>query len=121
MLTTNSKNIHQDFKPEVLGRIDAILQYKPIDKSIMERLVERQIAETNDRLKAKKIGLKLTDAARKSLCDQGFDPNFGARPLRSVFNKVINRKVSHEMLSGKLTPGEYQVTVKGGDFELDKG
>ncbi|MGE0173599.1 MAG: ATP-dependent Clp protease ATP-binding subunit [Oligoflexales bacterium] len=118
LLTTNSKNIHQDFKPEVLGRLDGVLHYKPIDKSIMAKLVERQLEETNERLKAKKIHITLTDAALRSLCEQGYDPNFGARPLRSVFNKLINRKVSHEILSGKLSQGEHTISVKNGEFTL---
>ena len=66
-MTTNSKNIERDFKPEVLGRIDAILEYNSLDHSIMKSLVQKQVALLNERLRGKKIEIQLDDKTLKGL------------------------------------------------------
>lgn len=101
MLTTNSKNIEQDFKPEVLGRLDAILSYKELDESIMSSLVEKELAALNERLKPMKTSVELDESVVKELGSRGYDPKFGARPLNSVFNKLITRPLSLKVLEGR--------------------
>jgi ATP-dependent Clp protease ATP-binding subunit ClpB len=109
ILTSNSKNPDLDFKPEVLGRLDSILTYKSIDSSIMQKLVDKQVKNLNERLKSKNIEVRLHEGAERVLCDQGYDPKFGARPLQSVFNRLVNRPLSKELLSGRLEEGKYLV------------
>lgn len=101
MMTTNSKNIEGDFKPEVLGRLDAILDYKELDQSIMGALVEKELRALNERLKALKTKVELDESLVKELSARGYDPKFGARPLNSVFNKLITRPLSQKVLEGK--------------------
>lgn len=107
LLTTNSKNPALDFKPEVLGRLDAILSYKQIDYAVMQKLVDKQVRLINERLKVKNVKIRLHETAERMLCDQGYDPKFGARPLQAVFNKYINRPLSRELLTGNLKEGEF--------------
>lgn len=119
-LTTNSKNPELDFKPEVLGRLDAILNYKPIDNSIMQKLVDKQLKLLNERLKSKGVEIRLHESAERVLCEQGYDPKFGARPLQAVFNKLVNRPLSKEILTGKLEEGKYIAEWTGNKMTFRK-
>ncbi len=98
LLTTNSKNLDQDFKPELLGRLDGILEYKPLDETILDQLIEKEVNLLNNRIKSKNITVELTDDLIKRVKLQGYDMNFGARPLKGVFNKVLLRPLSVEFL-----------------------
>lgn len=104
-MTTNSKNLEMDFKPEVLGRMDAILDYKALDKSIMKDLVAKQLKALNERLQGKKIDLELTDELVSVLSDRGYDENYGARPLANIFNQLVIRPLSRSLLQGELKEG----------------
>jgi ATP-dependent Clp protease ATP-binding subunit ClpB len=113
MMTSNSKNPKEDFKPEVLGRIDAVLTYHSLDKSIMRALVDKQVRLLNERLKSKKVFLKLDAKAYETLADQGFDFQYGARPLNSVFQKLVTRPLSKKILGGNLHEGPITMTWNG--------
>lgn len=106
ILTTNSKNLELDFKPEVLGRLDAILTYKSLDSSIMKSLIDKQVRLLNERLQSKELQIELDESAIKELSSRGFDEKFGARPLQSVFNQFITRPLSKKLLSGTLPNGK---------------
>ena len=110
LMTSNSKNPEQDFKPEVMGRIDAVLRYRALDNSIMRQLIDKQLRLLNERLKAKKLEVKLDPTAYHTLTEQGYDPTYGARPLNAVFNKLVTRPLSKLILQGDLPEG--QVTLK---------
>ncbi|MCO4755462.1 MAG: AAA family ATPase, partial [Bacteriovoracaceae bacterium] len=118
ILTTNSKDPARDFKPEVLGRLDARLEYSPLGKDVMENLVEKQIKLLQSRLKSKKIEIEFTGDAKKQLADLGYDEKFGARPLQSVFNRLVIRPLSKFILKGEEGTGAISVTVKDGSIEL---
>ncbi|WCL50592.1 ATP-dependent Clp protease ATP-binding subunit [Leptospira sp. GIMC2001] len=118
LLTTNSKNPEKDFKPEVLGRLDAVLNYEQIDIGVMQKLVDKQVKLLNARLKSKAVEIKLHETAERILCEQGFDPRYGARPLQSVFNKLVNRPLSREILSGKLKEGTYLADWDGHEMKF---
>lgn len=111
-LTTNSKNLEQDFKPEVLGRIDAMLEYKPLDNSVMGNLVEKELGLLNERLSSKKLKLNLSDELKRVLSERGYDPRYGARPLASVFNQLVIRPLSRKLLEGNLGEGEVKASWK---------
>lgn len=100
MLTSNSKNSEMDFKPEVLGRLDARLNYNPLDKGVMTNLVQKQIKLLKKRIKNSEMKLEFTDEAIKHLAEVGFDEKFGARPLQSVFNRLVIRPLSKKILVG---------------------
>lgn len=114
-MTTNSKNPELDFKPEVLGRLDGVLTYNSLDKSVMSDLVQKQISLLEKRVKGQKFELQFTDKAIQHLADVGYDETYGARPLASVFNRLVIRPISKMVLAGKLE--EKKVTV---DFDGEK-
>ncbi len=120
LLTTNSKDIHSDFKPEVLGRLDAILTYHSIDSSVMEKLIDKQVKLLNERLKVKGIVIELSESTERILTEQGYDPKFGARPLNSVFNRIVNRPLAKEILSGTIPEGKYRADWDGEGLKFQK-
>ena len=115
LMTTNSKNPELDFKPEVLGRLDGVLTYNSLDKSVMSDLVQKQISLLEKRVKGQKFELQFTDKAIQHLADVGYDETYGARPLASVFNRLVIRPISKMVLAGKLE--DKKVTV---DFDGEK-
>jgi ATP-dependent Clp protease ATP-binding subunit ClpB len=116
MMTSNSKNPKEEFKPEVLGRIDGVLNFKALDKSIMKELIDKQVKLLNERLKSKKVGLKLDQSAYATLEDQGFDFQYGARPLNGVFQRIVTRPLSKKILEGSLPEGEIVMSWNGSDM-----
>ncbi len=113
ILTTNSKNIEEDFKPEVLGRLDAVLTYKSLDESIMKNLIEKQVSLLNERLASKELSIELDKKTYEELAKRGYDPRFGARPLQSVFNQFVVRPLSKRLLEGNLPQGTLKAKWKG--------
>ena len=105
-LTSNSKDIRRDFKPEVLGRLDARLEYRQLGKEIMGQLVERELQFLNQRLKEKHLEVELDQEVTDLIAERGFDEAYGARPLKSVFSSFIIRPLSRQILSNELNTGK---------------
>jgi ATP-dependent Clp protease ATP-binding subunit ClpB len=105
MVTTNSKNLEGDFKPELLGRLDAILTYNSLDESVMRNLIEKQVRLLNERLVSKELSIEIDQKTFDELAKRGYDTRFGARPLQSVFNQYIVRPLSKRILEGNLPKG----------------
>lgn len=118
MMTSNSKNPKEDFKPEVLGRIDAVLTFHSLDKSIMKQLVDKQMKLLNERLRSKKVSLRLDKKAYETLEEQGFDHQYGARPLNGVFQRLVTRPLSKKILEGNLQGGELMMSWNGHEMEV---
>jgi ATP-dependent Clp protease ATP-binding subunit ClpC len=93
------------FRPEFLNRIDEIIMFSPLSVEQMEEIVVLQMKEVQDRLNEYNIAVELTDAARKWLAKAGYDPAFGARPLRRAIQKNVESPLSMELLSGKYKEG----------------
>jgi ATP-dependent Clp protease ATP-binding subunit ClpB len=115
-MTSNSKHPETDFKPEVIGRIDAVLKFRALDNSIMRQLIDKQARLLNDRLKGKKLEIKLDPTAYHVLTEQGYDATYGARPLNAVFNRLVTRPLSRLILEDKLPQGT--VTLKWDGREM---
>jgi len=106
------------FRPEFLNRIDEIIMFSPLSIEQMEEIVVLQMKEVQDRLNEHNITVELSDAARKWLAKEGYDPAFGARPLRRAIQKNVESPLSLELLGGKFKDGAtVQVNV---DEEKDK-
>nr|MBP9682986.1 AAA family ATPase [Bacteriovorax sp.] len=106
MITTNSKDLEGDFKPEVLGRLDGILTYKSLDESIMKNLIDKQVQLLNQRLESKQLVVELDGQVYQEIAKRGYDPRFGARPLQSVFGQMVTRPLSRKILAGELQSGK---------------
>jgi len=93
------------FRPEFLNRIDEIIMFSPLSVEQMEEIVVLQMKEVQDRLNEYNITVQLTDGARQWLAKAGYDPAFGARPLRRAIQKNVESPLSVELLSGKYKEG----------------
>ncbi len=99
------------FSPEFRNRLDAKVQFAPLDEETMMRIVDKFLAELQGQLDRKKVHLTVTDAGRAYLADKGFEPAYGARPLARVIKNDIKQTLSEEVLFGHLE--------KGGDVVVD--
>ncbi len=93
------------FRPEFINRIDEIIMFSPLSIEEMEQIVILQMKEVQDRLNDHNITVQLTDAARSWLAKEGYDPAFGARPLRRAIQKYVESPLSVELLGGKFKDG----------------
>ena len=97
--------INKMFAPEFRNRLDAIVSFKALDKAAMEMVVDKLIGELEGQLAEKRVGIALTSAARSWLAQKGYDPDFGARPLRRLIMKEIGDALTEEILFGRLSHG----------------
>ncbi|HET7010151.1 MAG TPA: AAA family ATPase [Anaerolineales bacterium] len=104
------KALKETFRPEFLNRIDEIIIFSPLSLEDMERIVELQLREVQGRLSEHGLTVELSEAARKWLARAGFDPAFGARPLRRAMQKYIESPLSVKLLQGEFSQGD-TVTV----------
>jgi len=93
------------FRPEFLNRIDEIIMFSPLSIEQMEEIVVLQMKEVQDRLNEHNITVELSDAARRWLAKEGYDPAFGARPLRRAIQKNVESPLSMDLLGGKFKDG----------------
>ncbi len=110
------KALKSTFRPEFLNRVDEIVIFSPLSVEEMKEIVDLQLAEIRKRLAEFGIEISLTPAARTWLAEKGYDPAFGARPLKRALQKYVESPLSVEILSGQFEGGG-QVTV---DVEADK-
>jgi ATP-dependent Clp protease ATP-binding subunit ClpC len=94
------------FRPEFLNRVDDIIVFHPLTRQDLEQIIHIELKEVMDRLKDKKIELFLTEEVLKFLIDQGYDPVFGARPLKRTIQRLIENVLAEEILSGKFEEGD---------------
>ncbi|HEX6578165.1 MAG TPA: AAA family ATPase, partial [Jiangellaceae bacterium] len=105
------------FKPEFINRIDEIVRFRELTEGDLAQIVEIQLRGLRDRLAARRIGLEVTDAAMAALAHQGYDPAFGARPLKRVIQRELADKLAVQILDGKIAEGD-TVAVDAVDGEL---
>ncbi|MDG6225259.1 MAG: ATP-dependent chaperone ClpB [Candidatus Thermoplasmatota archaeon] len=98
------------FRPEFLNRVDDLIMFKPLLFEQIERIVDLQIADLNRRLSERRITVRLTEAARRSIARRGFDPVYGARTLKRTIQKYIESRLAYELVSGGMIEGA-SVTV----------
>ncbi|THB73692.1 MAG: ATP-dependent Clp protease ATP-binding subunit ClpA [Desulfobulbaceae bacterium] len=101
----SAKAIDKLFSPEFRNRLDATITFDPLSTDSMERVVDKLVIELESQLAEKKVRISLTDKARKWLAKEGYDPDFGARPLRRLIMKEIGDVLSEEILFGALASG----------------
>ena len=100
------KALKSTFRPEFLNRIDEIITFSPLSLEQMGEIVDLQMKEVRERLSERGLNVELTPAARNWLAKEGFDPAFGARPLRRALQKHIESPLSISLLGGEFTPGD---------------
>ena len=105
--------LRDHFRPEFLNRVDEIVQFSRLDRSDIDRVVDMQMARLDQRLDEQDIRLTLSPEARERIADEGYDPAYGARPLKRVIQKRVQDPLAMEMLTGAIKPGDdVQVDVE---------
>jgi ATP-dependent Clp protease ATP-binding subunit ClpB len=94
------------FKPEFLNRIDEIIVFRMLDKQHLMQIVDIQLDYLTGRLKDRHITLEFTDNARRQIMDEGYDPAFGARPLKRTIQQRLENPLAAELLAGKFSDGD---------------
>ena len=100
------QELHNYFRPEFINRLDEIIVFKPLTKESIGKIVDLIIEDLNLRLKSKEISIKITDNVRNELIKKGFDPNFGARPLKRLIEQTIENEVARKIVENKVKPGD---------------
>ena len=99
----------RSFKPEFLNRVDDIIVFRPLGKEQLVHIIELRLEDVRRLLADRKISLELTDAAKELLFTQGYDPNFGARPLKRAIQKLVQDPLAMKILDGEVLHGDHIV------------
>ncbi|MBR4706815.1 MAG: AAA family ATPase, partial [Pseudobutyrivibrio sp.] len=98
--------LRNSFRPEFLNRLDEIIMFKPLTKNNIGGIVDLIMKELNERLADRQLSVELTDAAKQYVIDQGYDPVYGARPLRRYIQKNVETMAAKIILSGDINEGD---------------
>lgn len=100
------ESLKEQFRPEFLNRVDEIVVFKSLDKKEIEKIVDLELKKVEKLLSSQKIKLRATERAKKWLTEEGYDPKFGARPLKRLIQKVIGNPISDKIIEGKFKEGD---------------
>ena len=113
--------LHEKFKPEFLNRLDDIIIFHPLTQEQLKQIVDIQLRHLLKRLAERKLSLNLTDAAKEFLVKTGYDPNYGARPLKRAIQHYILDPLSLKIIAGDFSEGDtIQVDAEGGKLVFNK-
>ncbi|KFA87642.1 ATP-dependent chaperone ClpB [Archangium violaceum] len=107
--------LRQHFRPEFLNRVDEVIIFEPLRKKDIRRIVELQVARLQKLLTDKRLTLELTEKAQDLLSDRGYDPTYGARPLKRAIQKYLMDPLALKVLGGEFLPGDHIVVDAGKD------
>jgi ATP-dependent Clp protease ATP-binding subunit ClpB len=124
IMTSNVRSTEQMrevFRPEFLNRIDEIIEFHPLTKEQLAEIVELQLVRIRDRLAARGIEIELSDAAKEHLAEAGWDPTYGARPLKRALQRLVENPLALRLLEGEFEEGEtVRVDVENGELTFTK-
>ena len=116
--TEGEKAVKRLFRPEFINRLDAIVTFDPLSREVVERIVDRLLAELTRRLRARRVTVTMSPAARTELAERGYDPAAGARPLIALFQREVEDRLTEDLLAGRLPAGTEVSIGLGADGEL---
>jgi ATP-dependent Clp protease ATP-binding subunit ClpA len=112
--------LKRTFRPEFLNRLDATIVFHALNRDQIKQIVDLEIKKILKRLEDKRMQLVMTEAAREYLAEKGYDPHFGARPLRRVIQNEVEDVLSEGLLSGQFRPGDtVQVDARDGHIVME--
>jgi ATP-dependent Clp protease ATP-binding subunit ClpB len=124
IMTSNVRTadaLREVFRPEFLNRIDEVIEFKPLTKEQIGEIVELQLARLRDRLAERHIELELTDAAKDALAEAGWDPAYGARPLKRALQRLVENPLALRLLEGDFADGDtIRVDAEDGEISFEK-
>jgi ATP-dependent Clp protease ATP-binding subunit ClpB len=120
IMTSNIRSaeaMRDHFRPEFLNRIDEIVEFQPLSREQLGEIVELQLARLRTRLAERGLELELTDSAKHAIADAGWDPAYGARPLKRSIQRLLENPLAVRLLEGDFTPGDViLVDAQNGDL-----
>jgi ATP-dependent Clp protease ATP-binding subunit ClpB len=124
IMTSNLRNadeLRDRFRPEFLNRVDEIVEFEPLTREQIAEIVELQLARLRARLAERGIALELTDAAKQGLAEAGWDPAYGARPLKRAIQRLVENPLALRLLDGEFGDGDtIRVDAEGGELAFEK-
>jgi ATP-dependent Clp protease ATP-binding subunit ClpB len=120
IMTSNLRSteaMREFFRPEFLNRIDEVVEFRALTREQLGEIVELQLEQLRERLAARGLGLELTEAAKELVADAGWDPTYGARPLKRAIQRLIENPLALRLLEGDFAEGD-TVRVDVADGEL---
>jgi ATP-dependent Clp protease ATP-binding subunit ClpB len=124
IMTSNVRSAQamtEHFRPEFLNRIDEIVEFHPLSKEQIGEIVELQLRRVEARLAERGLRLELTDEARAVLAEAGWDPTYGARPLKRAIQRMLENPLALRLLEGEFSEGDtVRVDAKDGELTFEK-
>ena len=124
IMTSNirsSNELRDRFRPEFLNRIDEIVAFDALTREQLSDIVELQLARLRERLAERKLDLELTDAAKELLAEEGWDPAYGARPLKRAIQRQLENPLARELLERRFVEGDtVRADVRDGELVLER-
>ncbi|HVA31650.1 MAG TPA: AAA family ATPase [Gaiellaceae bacterium] len=120
IMTSNIRSaeaLRDRFRPEFLNRVDEIVEFKALSREQIAEIVEHQLARLHDRLAERRVAIELTDAAKEALAEAGWDPAYGARPLKRAIQRLVENPLALRLLEGDFADGD-TIRVDARDGEL---
>jgi ATP-dependent Clp protease ATP-binding subunit ClpB len=114
-------SLRDHFRPEFLNRVDEIIVFQPLSEAQLMEIVRLLLSEVERRLAESRISLEVTDEARALVAREGYDPQYGARPLRRAIQRLIENPLAKRILAGEFSAGEtVRIDVRDGALVFDK-
>jgi ATP-dependent Clp protease ATP-binding subunit ClpB len=124
IMTSNVRSVdalRDVFRPEFLNRIDEVIEFQPLSKEQIAEIVELQLGRLHERLAERRIELELTDAAKQTLAEAGWDPAYGARPLKRAIQRLVENPLALRLLEGDFADGDtIRVDAEDGEIRFEK-
>jgi ATP-dependent Clp protease ATP-binding subunit ClpB len=124
IMTSNIRTpdqLREFFRPEFLNRIDEVVEFEPLTREQLADIVELQLARLRMRLAERGLALELTDAAKEVLADAGWDPAYGARPLKRALQRLVENPLALRLLEGDFGDGDtIRVDAQNGELVFER-
>ncbi len=124
IMTSNVRSVdalRDVFRPEFLNRIDEVIEFQPLSKEQIAEIVDLQLARLRDRLAERRIELELSSAAKEALAEAGWDPAYGARPLKRAIQRLLENPLALRLLEGDFVDGDtIRVDAEAGEIRFEK-
>jgi ATP-dependent Clp protease ATP-binding subunit ClpB len=124
IMTSNIRSTEQmreHFRPEFLNRIDEIVVFEALDKEQLAEIAELQLGRLRARLAERKLSLELTDAAKDALAEAGWDPAYGARPLKRALQRLVENPLAQRLLEGEFAEGDViRIDAQNGELVFER-
>jgi ATP-dependent Clp protease ATP-binding subunit ClpB len=113
--------VQQHFRPEFINRVDDIVVFHPLGKDQLRSIVDIQLSYLRRRLADRDMELSIDDAGKDLLGEAGFDPVYGARPLKRAIQQQVENPLAQRILKGEFVPGsKVRVSARGGQLEFER-